>query len=124
MVDKTISFIKFGALGVVINLLGLATFFVFVSILRLSPDLSVFILSPCFLLLTYYSQKFLIFKSNQATIKVLPLFLRNHLLVYVLNVVGVFIFCDILKFDPLLVQILHLCFLGALSFFLSERIFR
>lgn len=124
LAKKVLPFLKFGISGIIINSFGLAAFFLFVEILKISPAMSVSVLGPCFLLITYYSQKLLIFKGNQATSKALPLFFRNYFIVYALNVIGVFIFCDILNFNPLIVQIMHLFVLGAISFLLAERIFK
>jgi len=121
--NKLKKFIYFSISGLLINAAGFTTFFISVKIFENSPTLTVSLTSPCFILVLYFCQRKYIFIPTRTSGKTLPLYFLLHFFNYSSHLVLIYLFCDILMFEPLMSQLTIMAFLGFVSFFLTKMLF-
>ena len=114
---------KFASLGVVINLGGYFLYSLLVAVLKFDPILVVTISTPFFLFLAFYLQQKLLFRNNELKPLKIFRFTGNYILIYLLNITGLFTFVNIMGLDPVIVQGFLILSLGFFNFFLSKILF-
>lgn len=114
---------KFASLGVVINLGGYFLYSLLVAVLKFDPILVVTISTPFFLFLAFYLQQKLVFRNNELKPLKIFRFTGNYILIYLLNITGLFTFVNIMGLDPVIVQGFLILSLGFFNFFLSRILF-
>ena len=116
-------FLYFICLGLLVNGLGLTCFFILVRFLRLSPVITVAIVSPASVLLLYILQKEFVFQTRASSVILIPKYIMLYSSMYLTNLVLIYLLCEVWMFNPLLSQALILVVLGACSFLLTKILF-
>jgi putative flippase GtrA len=114
---------RFGFLGLALNAAGFIIFSLLVGVLKFDAVWVVVLTTPPFVCLSYVLQKRWIFRPVTSEFSTMLGFSRNYLLVYLLNIFGLFVLVNKLSLNPLLCQFALIVTLGLLSYFLSKFLF-
>lgn len=123
MLSRLTKITKFASLGVVLNISGYFLFVLLVKGFNFEPIVVVTISTPCYVLLAFYLQQKLIFKNTEPKPSKIFRFSGNYILIYLLNISGLFFFVNIMGVNPLIVQGFLILSLGFFNFFLSRILF-
>lgn len=117
MINK--KFIKFIIIGM-INTLFSYVFFVVIFWFIPNKEIALTLSFIVAILFNYFTVSSYVFKDNINWVKLI-LFFGVYLLLYVINLIHLYIFVDYLKYDVYIAQFITLFYLPVISFFLNNK---
>tara|TARA_Y100000591_G_scaffold292774_1_gene280252 strand:- start:2498 stop:2908 length:411 start_codon:yes stop_codon:yes gene_type:complete len=112
-------FLKYGFSGITLNLVGYLTY-IMLTAFGFDPKMTVVIIAPFFILLTFFVQRKFIFESENNSLKTLLSYLILCLLGNLLNIFLLYVFVDLLFFPHQIIQFLSMIIIGIL-FYIALR---
>ena len=111
--------LRYALSGVLLNTLGFLFYVIMLKFFNLSPIISVSISYSAIMTIYLFSQSLYVFKKKLSII-ILYKFLLNALLFYLLNLLLLLIFLEIINFNPIKAQFFIMCFLILFNFFFQK----
>ena len=120
---ELIKLFRFGALGIVLNILAFLTYYIAVVYFGANPFFSVLLITPLYVIVSFFAQQKFVFKTKTYTWAGGIRFSMFYFTFYFLNLIGIHVLVNILKADPVLSQALLVLLIGTVSFLSFRRIF-
>lgn len=114
---------RFGFVGILSNLFGFISYTVLVGAFSLSAFLAIFLVSPVFILLNFILHQHWVFKSQKLKGWHFFLYVLQYILIFFINLFGIYIFVHTYDIDPILSQACLLVLLGIISFCYNRKLF-